>query len=436
MRNPQITARRVLLLGFGVTLLATTSLPPAYSISITGSKKPSSFDLPCADTLDADTASDASETPANNPDLAPMTLSAPQAAATTGATTTSPTSPEAEGTLNASVTTNSFVPKGPLEGDNNGLLAPTSVKGSKTGKIANLGKANLVDQAKSISITPLPLMDSDSDSERKLDEKSEIEREQLTGLWESTLTRSPKINYVIQKLMPNSNGSKTTTILMRTLSTAMMGGLGTVGFMVPGSGGYMIQSGGMSIMNQLLSVTEGSAAKKSRITEDQQLVLYNMITDTAADLVASYRDYKGKHKSLFRANADFEDLKNLAPEAKKDGAKVMEIDYTLKKQQRDIEEIGGQLSTFRLKLIDLAGPDAVAKLDNSIDEEFKRLHPELVPAVAAEQTKEQPAEAPNESEVANEKNDEAKLESSTTKVADKTNVHSTDVKNHFKLHPL
>ncbi len=452
MRNSQHTARRALLLGLGVSLLASASVPPAYSISITGSKKPSRFDLPCAEKLEGDTASDADQAPSNNPDLAPMSLgeTKPKDDATTGATNTASETPAPEGTLNASVTTNSFVPKGPLEGDNIGLLAPTSVKGSKINKDLSLGKGSLLEAAKSVNVAPLALIDSSSDVERKLDEKTELEREQITGLWEATLTRSPDINFVIQKLMPTSNSAKTATILMRLTSTAMMGALGTVGVMNPGPGSYMIQQGGMSIMNQLLNVTETNAQKKAKVSESDQLQLYSLIRRTADGLVASYRTYKDKHKSLLRANADFEDLKALAPEARKDGAKVLEIEYTLKKQQRDIEEIGSQLGTCRQQLLDMAGPDAVGKLDVAIDEELKRLHPELanaVPAAAptgggAEVKSPEEGAAPSENlnqepqsnapvVVADEKQD-AKEKASGTQVAGKPGS-SKEKHHHFKL---
>lgn len=414
--NSKITARRVLLLGFGVTLLASTSVPPAYSISINGSKKSSSFDLPCADTLESDTTSDAAQTPAqtptNNPELAPLTLTDTKVNgtnATTGATT-----PDKDGTLNAAVTKNELAPKGPLEGDNNALLAPTSVKGSKLSK---LGSGNLSETAKAINVAPLALIESSNEVERKFDETQEMEREQITALWEATLTRSPDINFVLQKLMPNSDPSKTTTVLMRLLSTAAMGGLGAAGMIMPGSGGYMIQSGGYSIMQQLLNITDSKAAKNAKVTQTEQIQLYNMIRSTADKLSSSYRTYKAQHKSLYRANADLEDLKALAPEAKKDGAKEFEIQYTLKKQQRDIEFIASELNKSRQDLLDMAGNDAVAKLDTSIDDEFKRLHPELIPAsvVAGDQGAQPQQPQPN------------------PQVADKPSRENDDSKNHFKL---
>ncbi len=420
MRNPKITARRVLLLGFGVTLLASTSIPPAYSISIGGSKKSSSFDLPLADSIDGDTAGDAAQTQApaaNNPDLAPLSLTDTKTNATNA--TTGATIPDKDGTLNAAVTQNALAPKGPLEGENKELLAPTSVKGSKLSK---LGSGNLSETAKSINVAPLALIESSNEVERKFDETQEAEREQLTALWEATLTRSPDINFVLQKLMPNSDPSKTTTVLMRLLSTAAMGGLGAAGMIMPGSGGYMIQSGGMSVMQQLLNITDSKAAKNAKVTQTEQIQLYNMIRAQADKLSSSYRTYKAQHKSLYRANADLEDLKALAPAALKDGAKEFEIQYTLKKQHRDIEYLGSELNKTRQDLLDLAGNDAVAKLDGSIDDEFRRIHPELAPAVVAgeqEAPAVQPTAEPQSSAPANPQ--------VAAKEGDK------ESKNHFKL---
>jgi len=388
MRNPNSSVRRVLLLSLGVSILTSTACyAPASAISVLGKKSSASFDLPTAEKLEGDTTQDA----ANNPDLAPMKLSDDKPAEP--ASTASGASTEAgsdDGTLNASVTENSFMPKGPLEGDAKALTLPQSVRGSK---IEDLGKGTggLLEQAKVLNLAPLPLMESTSESARKADDAAEIEREQLTSLWEATLAKSPDINFVLQKLMPNSDPSKATTILMRALSTAMYGGMAVVPMAVPnaGAGAYAIQSFGYSTIGQLLNLTDSNAQKKARITQTEQIMLYNMIRDNADKLVVAYRDYKTKHGSLFKANADFEDLKALVPEVKKDGAKELEVMYTLKKQQRDIDEIGNLLGSKRKFLVDMAGEDAVMKLDASIDEEFKKLHPELGPqsAVADESTK-------------------------------------------------
>ena len=109
-------------------------------------------------------------------------------------------------------------------------------------------------------------------------------------------------------------------------------------------------------------------------------MLYQMVRKTADRLVEKYRDYKKEHLALMRANDDFQDLQKMARDAREgQGApQQLEIEYTLRKQQRDIEGLEQNLGKVRQGLVDLAGPQAVAKLDKEIDVEFQELHPELV----------------------------------------------------------
>ncbi len=432
MGNPNTTLRRVLVFGLAVSVFTSAGIAPACAMTMPGlsKKSSSSFDLPTAEKLDGDTAGDAQPTQADSPELAPMTLkdgpSAPAPTTPAESSTTSATTPAAaptDGTLNASITTNTFVPKGPLEGDNSGLLAPTSMKGSKTKSIESLG-GKLLDQANTVNAMPVPLMESSADAERKADESQELEREQLTALWEATLTRSPDINFVLTKLMPTSEPSKASSVMMRMLSTAMFGAIGTVGAVYPGAGTYALQNLSYSTLSQLLGAVESNGSKKAKVTQTEQIQLYNMIRSTADKLVEDYRTYKKHHLQLQKANSDFEDFKAVAAEGRKtdDRAKQLDIEYTLRRQQRDIESIGFDLSKVRQGLVDKAGPEAVAKLDQQIDEEFQKIHPELAPVVAGQSTN---GEQPAAIQPADEKiNNEPAIDSEKHQVADSPNSKS------------
>ncbi|MBX3076280.1 hypothetical protein KF913_20380, partial [Candidatus Obscuribacterales bacterium] len=109
MGKPYTSVRRALLLSLGVSILTSSSfVPAANAFSVLGKKSSSSFDLPCAEKLDGDTADSAASIDANSPDLAPMKLSDPKTEAKTSTTDGAPSTTEttSEGTLNASVTTN------------------------------------------------------------------------------------------------------------------------------------------------------------------------------------------------------------------------------------------------------------------------------------------------------------------------------------------
>jgi hypothetical protein len=285
-------------------------------------------------------------------------------------------------TLQGNIDQDAFVPKGPMDG-NNALLVPMSVKGSKKADSKSALGGNMVDQALKVNAAPLPLVDG-GDTE-KGDEKACIEKEQLTALWEATLTKSPDIQFVLQKLLPSSDPSRVTSVLMRTLSTVAMGGIGAVGAISPTPGTYMFQNVGYSALNQILAIGESKKAQKAKISQTEAIMLFDMIRRTADTLVDKFRSYKKTHVTLAQANNDFEDLKGMAQGAREgqDASKQLEIEYTLRRQQRDIDGIGQDLGKYRQGLVDLAGAEAVAKLDMSIDEEFQKLHPDLLAAPKA-----------------------------------------------------
>lgn len=330
-------------------------------------KKPS-LKLPVNDKLDLEAAPEPVKAEEQSADLAPLSLSSPlekKADATT-------TQEDGTETLNASVTKEQFVPKGPLDGENDTLKSTFSVKNSKmTGD--GSGKGSLVDQATMVNASPLTLQPTTDEQASKLTEEQQIEKEQMTALWEAALQNSPDINFVLAKLMPSSDPSKTVTLLMKTLSTVIYTGIGSMGMMNPSQGTYLMQNLSFNVFSQILGTAESARAKKANISQAEQIMLYNMIRNTADKVVGHYRDYKLQHKKLNNANEDFEDLKKMVSEASagSGASQQIEMNYTLKKAQREINEIGGQLGKYRQHLVDLSGQTAVEKLDESIDKEFQ-----------------------------------------------------------------
>src|SRR5690606_19994430 len=119
-------------------------------------------------------------------------------------------------------------------------------------------------------------------------------------------------NFVLQKLLPATNSSKVTTLMMRALSTAAFGALGAMSAVAPGPGTYMGQNLGVSVISQIMQSQDSKAQKKARLTQTEAIMLYEMISETANKLVVAYRDYKNQHEHVFKTNSDLEDLKNMA----------------------------------------------------------------------------------------------------------------------------
>lgn len=354
-------------LSLAASLSLITSGFTGSGVMALAGKKPS-LKLPVYDKLDLQAAPEPAQAAESNADLAPLTLNSPLEKK---ADATATAAEDGSETLNVTVTKDQFVPKGPMEGDNDTLHSTFSVKNSKiTGD--GSGKGSLVDQATMINASPLTLQPTTDEQASKLTEEQQIEKEQMTALWEAALQNSPDINFVLAKLMPSADPSKTVTILMKTLSTAIYTGIGGIGILAPGQGTYMMQNLSFNVFSQILGSAESARAKKANISQAEQIMLYNMIRNTAKQVVGDYRDYKLQHKKLVSANSDFEELKKMVSEASAGNAsQQIEMQYTLKKAQREISDIGAQLGKYRQHLIDLSGQDAIEKLDASIDKEFQ-----------------------------------------------------------------
>lgn len=269
--------------------------------------------------------------------------------------------------LKATVNATGFVPKGPVDPSSKSLfIAPTGIA-DKLGD--NLKKA------KQVNVMPLPLLMSDDEAEKKVETMIDSEKAELAELWESALGRSPDIQFVIQKLMPTSNPGHGSTILMRMLSTAVFAGMGAGQMMMPNAGGVAITSTTGNALMNMIGAQESKAAKNARLSQTEQIMLYNMVRTTADKLVDYFRNYKKTMAAMQKANTDLQDLQAMVSEARsgQDASKQLEMEYTLRRQQRDVDGVIEDLRRYRQGLVDLSGPEAVAKLDQQIQDEQSKI---------------------------------------------------------------
>ncbi len=292
--------------------------------------------------------------------LAPLTLDSASGSVAPGG---------AEPVLKSTITATGFVPKGPIDPASKSVFSTPLSVGGKLGETDNLKKA------KQVNVMPLPLLMSNDEAEKKIETVADSEKAELAELWESALGRSPDIQFVIQKLMPSSNPGHGATIIMRMLSTAVYGGMGAMQMMMPNAAGYMLSgTGGSAIMN-VLNIQEGKIAKNARLSQTEAIMLYNMVRTTADRLVDNFRNYKKTVTSMQKATTDLQDLQGMVSESRngQDASKQVEMEYTLRRQQRDVDGIGEDLHRFRQALVDLSGSEAVVKLDKQIEDEQNRI---------------------------------------------------------------
>lgn len=310
-----------------------------------------------------------SETQAKPVDLSPMSLD--------GAS-----QPDATGSdgkyLKSTVTQQEFIPKGQDAQTKSASLddlSSTNVAdgGKSKGKKGWFGRHGLMKQAQDVNVMPLPLIETAEETAEKTDLVENAEKTQLADLWEAALSRSPDIQFVIQKLMPTSDPGHAATVMMKMLSTVVYGGMNAATMVMPGAATYAGTSVGASMMMNLINGMEAKNAKKAQISQEQQIMLYKMVRDVADRMVDNYRTYKRDMISLSRSLTDLSDLQAMISEARatQDAAKQIEMEYTLRKAQRDVDVVANNVKHHRQSLIDLSGPEAVAKLDKQLDEEQK-----------------------------------------------------------------
>lgn len=263
-----------------------------------------------------------------------------------------------------------IAPKGPLDGEGPGTPATLPTKSLKS-EIAP-GKGRLVDQAGSVNLLPTALMNTDAEEDQKTITDLDCERAQISDLWEATLTRSQDIQFVVQKLLPSSDKSHTTTALMRMISSTLCSGVSAAAMMSPSPMTYgATQAGSQMIMN-VMGAFDAKAARKAQIDQGQAITLYQMVRSTADKVTETYRDYKKFVRRLDRAQTITSDLQNMIRDARagQDAAKQIEMEYTLAKSKGDIEEAVYDARRYRQSLIDLAGAEAVNKLDQSLQDQM------------------------------------------------------------------
>lgn len=232
----------------------------------------------------------------------------------------------------------------------------------------------LIKDAKAVSVAPLALVESEDEAQRKLDMLGESERAQLTDLWSATINRSPDVQFVINRLQPNSDPNHATATAVRMLSGALFSAVQAAPMLMgPGMnmGAYLGIGSGASMLQNLLQGNDAKAAKKQAISQEQATILYKIVRDTADKVVLEYRKYKKTRADFDRATTDLEDLRTMVTQARagQDASKQVEMEYTLRKAQRDVENITDEAKIHRMALIDLSGPDAVQKLDDQVEQE-------------------------------------------------------------------
>lgn len=277
----------------------------------------------------------------------------------------------------------------PTNQDKAGLPAQSMKPGKeKTSKLSKSAREAAARAAASVSVQPLALMTGADEMQQKSEFLENSETKQIAALWEATLNRSPDIQFVIQRMVPTSNAGHAATVLTRMVGTVLYGVIGSASMIAPNQGTYAAQNFASQALGQLMGAVESKDKRKAQLGEAELISLYNMVRTTADKLVDKYRDYKKGLVNLNRATTDFQDLNNMMKDARagQDAAKQLEMEYTVRKAQRDMISISDDIHRYRQSLTDMAGPEAVDKLDKDVQSELQNLGEANESAIAGKKT--------------------------------------------------
>lgn len=223
------------------------------------------------------------------------------------------------------------------------------------------------------SVAPLAIQQTNEEAEAVADTVLDAEKRQLSDLWQCTIERNPDIQFVIQKLQPTSDANHAMASTMKVLSATLFSAMNMAPMMMPGGmananpAALMGMSSGAGMLQGLFADRNEKSAKKHAISQEQATILYKIVRDTADKLVASYREYKKEQAAVARATVDLSDLQAMAAEAvAKSPTEAVGLEYTLRKAKRDIDEKLEQSKLFHQQLTDLAGTEAIDKLDKEL----------------------------------------------------------------------
>lgn len=194
---------------------------------------------------------------------------------------------------------------------------------------------------------------------------TDLTNEEIADLWDAALANSQDIQFIIQKLSPKKESIKSGGVvkdLSHALCSCVLAGEGLTG--------TVNQSSGTQMIINVLTDQKSKSDKQAAIKESDAVMLYKMIRDTGRKLTNNFYNYKKFMNVLDRANLDMIDLTAMVTNTrdKLEANQKVELEYLLRKQQRDIETVKNSMDRCHRELITLCGKAAVDKLDVQLAE--------------------------------------------------------------------
>lgn len=201
---------------------------------------------------------------------------------------------------------------------------------------------------------------------------SRNEQEQLLNLWKATIERNKTIQFIIQKLSPANSPQQANSLLSRTLGAAIFLPFYALQAFTNNAGAYYGSQVGGRVLG---SVIEGKMQKNQtqiQLSQTEAIILFMMVDEVAERLRQRYHAYKKLMVERALATNELEETKkdNLTAQESDSAAARILADIQRRSTEREIRRLDAQLRSQKNSLVELAGPVAIADLDNQLQLEL------------------------------------------------------------------
>lgn len=211
------------------------------------------------------------------------------------------------------------------------------------------------DNAKAVNASPLTIEPASGKGGASLTRQQEIQKQQMIMLWEVAVNKSPEFQMVLKKLIPSGEPAKKLKLIDALLTGGAHYTVSSTGNTIgPSFGAYggdysipVLHNNHFFSFAKLLDDPNLIENKKAKLSTTELHDFYNSFRETFDRVIGHYRDYKLAQHKLKSANEDFEELKTMIADSNDtDTTKQIELNYALKKAQREIEQTGTELTRF------------------------------------------------------------------------------------------
>jgi 5S rRNA maturation endonuclease (ribonuclease M5) len=221
-----------------------------------------------------------------------------------------------------------------------------------------------------------PSLDLSEEQQDKVDQTlTRAEQQQLLVLWRATLSRNKTINFIVQKMAPETDKQKKARMLSHVLNTAVLLPFYAIQTVSPSDTSAFASYLGAGVANDLIQGHLEHNQDKLILTQTEMVIMFMMLDQVAERVRNNFHQYKQNRMDAYLARQEMN-------AARKEASAALEIDspeakflsqIRIRQLERELRRINLRTRSSRIVLVDLAGQDAVEQVDKAIDREFEAI---------------------------------------------------------------